>query len=359
MNRSRPIDACATRRVIIKVMAIGSHPIPRFYLEQFANPAKRKDTPGKVWTYEKGKPTHLRSTRSQGYENGYFAFVRSDGTKDESFEFRLARLESRSNDVLVCAKSELYDLTSLAHKNQLAFYIGLLFARSTARRKFSELNWTRLQTPFLQLEFDDEYVKDAAAHYSEILGEDMRPDEIKRSIRRVASNFTDKQTTGNAFIEDLLFHAEMLKAELVPKQWQVLEAPTGTEFISSDNPVISFQKSREDLWHPGCGFRAPGAIVAFPLAPTACLTMGGEGREFQRVDAATVARTNELVVRCCDRFVYSRTPSAEVEGLVNTIARTSVPGETAFLGRLPGKEHVEEHLRKTIGIKRRSVANSA
>jgi hypothetical protein len=27
-------------------MAIGSHIIPRFYLEQFANPAKRKGGPG-------------------------------------------------------------------------------------------------------------------------------------------------------------------------------------------------------------------------------------------------------------------------------------------------------------------------
>jgi hypothetical protein len=51
-------------------MAIGSHIIPRFYLEQFANPPKRKGKPGNIWTYEKGKPTHLRSTRSQGYQNG-------------------------------------------------------------------------------------------------------------------------------------------------------------------------------------------------------------------------------------------------------------------------------------------------
>jgi len=114
-------------------------------------------------------------------------------------------------------------------------------------------------------------------------------------------------------------HADTLKAELVQKPWQILEAPTGTEFVTSDNPVITFLKLREDLWHPGHGFRKPGVIVAFPLAPSACLTVGVAGREFQEVDAATVKRMNEMVVSCSDRFVYSKTRSQEIFDMVNTI----------------------------------------
>jgi len=141
--------------------------------------------------------------------------------------------------------------------------------------------------------------------------------------------------TGNAFINDLLFHAETLKAELVPRPWQVLKAPAGTAFVTSDNPVVTFLRLREDLWHPGHGFRKPGVVVALPLAPTACLTVGVEGREFQEVDAATVTRMNEIVVRCCDRFVYSRAFSDEIQAMVNAFARTSVPGENAFVGQFP------------------------
>lgn len=332
-------------------MAIGSHTIPRFYLEQFANPSKRKGKPGYVWTYEKGKPTHPRSTRSQGYQNGYFAYFKEDGTADESFESRLAVLEDRCSEVLVSAKSQLFDLSSLGYKNQLGFYIGMLFARSTARRKFSESNWAKLQTPFAQLESDENYLRDAAAHYGEVLGEDVTIENIANAIRRVAATFTDKKLTGNSFIKDLLFHAEMLKSEVVPRPWQVLKAPTGTEFITSDNPVITFIKLKEDLWHPGHGFRKPGVVIAFPLAPSACLTIGIKGREFEEVDGAAVMRMNDLVVRCCDSFVYSRTLSKEVEGMVNAVSRTSVPGETAFIGALPGTEQIQQYLRKQIGIK--------
>jgi hypothetical protein len=85
-------------------------------------------------------------------------------------------------------------------------------------------------------------------------------------IRKQAAMFSRKEMTGNAFINDLLFHAETLKAELVPRPWQVLKAPAGTAFVTSDNPVVTFLRLREDLWHPGHGFRKPGVVVALPLA---------------------------------------------------------------------------------------------
>jgi hypothetical protein len=339
-------------------MAIGSHPIPRFYLEQFANAPTRKGRPGKVWTYEKGKPTHPRATDSQGYENGYFAYVQEDGTRDESFETHLAKLEDRCNDALVCARSRFYDLTSLAHRNELGLYVGLLFARSTARRKFSAGNWAKLQQPFAQLESDEEYLNDTAAHFSELHGELVTPDQIRQMIRNQAATFLQKEKAGNSFIKDLLFHANALKDELVAKPWQVLQARDGSEFVTSDNPVVTFLKLKEDLWHPGHGFRTHGVVVALPLAHTACLTVGVVGPEFQEVDAATVKRMNEIVVSCCDRFVYSKTNSQEVSGMMNTIGGWSVPGKTAFLGRMPGKEEIEEHLRKTMGIRRRAASAS-
>lgn len=337
-------------------MAIGSHIVPRFYLEQFANPANRKGKPGNVWVYEKDKKPRPSSTKAQGYENGYFAYVRPDGLRDESFETHLAKMEDRCNDALVCAKSHLYDLNSLAHKNELGFYVGLLFARSTARRKFSAGNWAKLQEPFAQLEFDDDYVRDTAAHFSESTGETVTPERIREMIRKQAATFSQKEMTGNKFIEDLMFHADALKAELVQRPWQVLKAPVGAEFVTSDNPVVTFIKLREDLWHPGHGFRKPGVVVAFPLATTACLTVGVAGREFQEVDADTVKRMNEVIVSSADRFVYSKTDSQEISNMVNTIGGWSIPGKTAFLGQMPGKEQIEAYLRKKMGIEKRKAS---
>jgi hypothetical protein len=341
-------------------MAIGSHTIPRFYLEQFANASRRKGKSGYVWVYEKGKPPRQASTKAQGYENGYFAFVHSDGTRDEAFETQLAKLENRCNDELVCAKSNLFDLRILIHRTTLAFYMGLLFARSTSRRKFSAGNWARLKGPFSELEFKDEYVQDTAAHFSESTGEVVTAEQIRQMIRKQAQHFSDKEMTGNTFIQDLLFHAEVMKAELVPRAWQVWQAPVDAEFVTSDNPVVTFLRLKEDLWHPGHGFRKPGVVIAFPIASTACLTVGfADQPEFQEVDAATVTRLNDIIVRCSDRFVYSKALSEELKGMVNEVGRTSVPGETAFVGTYPDAQRIEEHLRKTMGIRKRIAAGQS
>jgi len=210
-----------------------------------------------------------------------------------------------------------------------------------------------MRGPFAQLEFNETYLQDTAAHYSEVTGEKVTADDIRQLIHNQVARFSKKEEMSNSFIQELLFHAETLKTELVPKAWQVWEAPAGSEFVTSDNPVVTFVRLAEDLWHPGHGYRKPNVVVAFPLAPTACLTVGIGGPDFLQVDSAKVSRVNEIVIRSCDRFLYSRTYNQEIEQIVNDCARTSVPGENAFVGAFPDEKQIEEHLRKTLGIRRR------
>jgi Protein of unknown function (DUF4238) len=85
---------------------IGSHIIPRFYLEQFSTPSELRKKGGKrvksgrVWVYEKSKDPKLRSTSRQGRENGYFGFILPNGRLNEFFEgtFRSAAMTIRLLD---------------------------------------------------------------------------------------------------------------------------------------------------------------------------------------------------------------------------------------------------------------------
>ena len=40
--------------------------------------------------------------------------------------------------------------------------------------------------------------------------------------------------------------------------------------------------------------------------------------------------------------------------MVDGLAHTSVPGENAFVGRFPNSQQIEEHMRRTLGIRRRA-----
>jgi hypothetical protein len=235
----------------------------------------------------------------------------------------------------------------------LAFYATLLFQRSTSRKTFSALNWSRLKEPYEKLAANEEYLKDAAEHYSQSIGQAVSPEHIRTVILKQAERFLNKDTTKNSFLLDLLFNVEMIQREFVSKPWQVWGAPAGVGFVTSDNPLVTYIPITPELWHPGHGFRQPNVVVAFPLAPTACLTMGVVGREFERVSESVVMRMNDIVVRASDRFVYSRTRSDKIAEMVEEFGGTSVPGKTAFVGPMPDEKRIEEHMRKSMRIEKR------
>lgn len=338
-------------------MSIRSHTVPRAYLERFATP--RRSKPGRIWVYEKSKESVWRSTKSQGFEKGYFEFVHPDGRRDESMEPALARLEDQCLDALVSARSELCDL-SLVTVN-LATYMAMLFRRSTVSRKPNARRWSDIARPYADLASNEKYTQDIADYYSKQMNHEFTPNDVKRMIQDQSKRFSDQTFTKNNFVRDLFVFIAIGKEQMLKKFWQVWYAPGGAEFVTSDNPVVTFLRAgaQQELWVPGFGFGYDGVVVGFPLAPDACLAMFDRPQltDRRKVDPETVTRMNKILVSCCDRFVYSRTRSDEISKIVNQLAATSVPGVNAFMGRKVDESLIEDHMRKTLGVPKVSNGN--
>jgi hypothetical protein len=345
-------------------VAVGSHIIPKFYLDQFSVPSSRKRRKGPanlVWVYQKNKTPAQRATVIQGAENGYFAFVKPDGTRDESFETRLADLEGDCGDTLVLAASPFFDLHSASRHNTLAFYAALFFCRATQRRSQSEKTYRTIWQEFSEAIADADYIAELSLHYSRKANRHVSAKEIRTILTKLAeSQMSDPGAMRNGFIDELLFVTESIKIMLLQKPWQIWRAPGDAEFVTSDNPVVTFLPLSNGAWSPGHGFRNPRVVALFPVAPCACLAMGNtgtdSGTESQTLDASQIAKVNELVIRLCDRFVYSKTFSAEIQKLVDSCAGSTRYGETAFL--LPGRPTVKEFIRKQLGLDTPSASSA-
>jgi hypothetical protein len=331
-------------------MTIGSHIIPRFYLEQFSVPSKRKNGPGRVWVYQKNKQPDQRATTVQGFEKGYFAFVKPDGTVDESFEARLAKLEGDCNDTLFLAKSVLFDSRSASRRNSLAFYSALLFSRATQRRNRNAESWVKIQKEFAEAVNDDVYINDLASHYSKRFDVELSPESVRKRLAELSAQLQSPSVVRNNFVTDLLACAEQIKELLLQKPWQVWRPPDGAEFITCDNPLITFIPVGNGELNPGHGFRKEGVVAAFPLAPCACLAMGVSGPESVTLDKARVVKVNETIIRLCDRFVYSKTLSQEVRKFVDDRAGSAKYGKTAFLPLGLNIPTVKEYMRRVLGL---------
>lgn len=336
-------------------MAIGSHSIPCFYLAQFAEPNDEDSRKWATHVYHRGKPPRQSSVERVGSENGYFGILQEDGTinaeQEAGLEKALQEIEERSQEVLVCARNRIFDLNSIANKSRLAFYMGMLFARSTSRRNFSQGNSVKMKEPFKELIDNESFVIDLAEHYTERDGKLVTIEDVKQILRDQANSLTDRNQLQNSFIEDIQIHANQLGEILFNRKWQVWEAPQGVEFITSDNPVVNFIQIKPDVWHPGHGFRTPNSVSVFPLASSACLMMGIDGREHVEVNAKAVELVNDVVIRSANRFVCSRSLDQKVDAQVQQNIATSVPGKSAFLGAFPDSKVMEQYLRKKLGMK--------
>jgi hypothetical protein len=147
---------------------IGSHIIPRYYLEQFATKKKPSAKTGQFWVYAKGSEPRLGTPKSEGVENGYFGLPGETGELDESLEWKLAEMENEANDLLVMAGNQTF-VWSIFYRQKMANYVALLYARTKARRDASAWvsgqNFERPTTVNRRRRFDVASSPEPGRHY--------------------------------------------------------------------------------------------------------------------------------------------------------------------------------------------------
>lgn len=317
-------------------MSIGSHTIPVFYLQPFArDPSSRRKKYPLVWVYEKGREPVERSLRVQGKEKGYFAAVQEDGTfDDEAMEARITALENDCNDVLFCSRSELFDWSSSANRNKLAFYMALLYSRATQRRDHSGKIQARTADELQKLADDTEFMEQLANSINAAAQMQVfTPDSMRARVLDLASNEREPKKIKTHFATSVHNMAEHLSGYLLVKRWQVWKAPSGAEFVTSDNPVINFIPLANGPFHPGHGFNRPGVFTAFPLSPERCLVVGVApgSPESLTVPKGVVDKTNEALISICDRYVYSKSRTDDIRRMVEQYAGTFRYGQNALM----------------------------
>jgi hypothetical protein len=311
---------------------IGSHIIPKFYLEQFAIPSERgKKNPGRLWVYEKEGRANQRATSVQGVENGYFGFLQANGIFDESFETVLAQIENDCNEVLVCAKSDLFHWPH-GSRDKVALYAALLYSRATQRRTFSGTQWSNIVAEVEELLRDREFMRELASGLASKIGQPVSEQQVQDGVQQWFDAAQIPDSSRESFLSDLLDNARFIAELLLRKEpWQVLRPPDGFEFVTSDNPLITFVPLPHGKLHPGYGFRRREAAAAFPLAPTACLLMGDAWTTSRNLGADNLRELNETFISLSDVYVYSKTYSAQVEQATQAYGGSFRYGVNAFI----------------------------
>jgi len=176
----------------------------------------------------------------------------------------------------------------------------MLFCRAKQRRGRSEKTYADLHRQFADLIQDDAWLTEVTARYIERTGDSVRPHVLKERIALFASRMEDKKELRNNFVEDLIHTTEIMKNVALQKSWQRWRAPRGVEFVTSDNPLVTFIDLGNGRLNSGHGLRKQDTIGIFPIAPHVCLAMGPQGPESVTIESARVQESWSAT----NRFVY-------------------------------------------------------
>jgi hypothetical protein len=273
------------------------HYVSRFYLKGFAQNRR-------VAMYDRttGVVDSLTPKNAAAIEHFYTFIDESDRRRFE-LEALFGIVESRAGTALKSAvcRSPL----SFEDREYLALFVAMHAIRTPAALAESRSVREKAEHARLQLTVSSE----AAAY--KLLKESKPADTSEAELRRLAAKLFE-MVSGNHFrinVPDEAARAAALKTwdtvarTLFERDWTVVHAPSGSEYITSDSPVVLSPLSNTE--HLPLGYGSLHTHVLFPLSRTAALVMNGDERRMRHADVRPeqVERFNSAVAADCYRYV--------------------------------------------------------
>lgn len=278
------------------------HYVPAGYLRRFSIEGEKS----LVWEYDKlkKKVSHVPlSVKKVCSKYHYYAQEDEQGNLDkDSLENQLDRLvESPAIRVIDSIPDKVGSeiLLSDTQISVLAYFIGLLSTRVPAYRDGVH-------------DFHNEILKySAELMYAEGRFPDP-PKEVKALIdQRGFSEIFKVETKAWVSLEPMLDSAEQVCNSLLAKTWLFMKPCSGSELLTSDNPVIFNASSEGKYFGRFVGIAHPLSMVYVPLRKDIGLVMlpnegvGIVAPELKHMYESLVTLFNNLIISASLRYVYA------------------------------------------------------
>lgn len=302
------------------------HYVPQFYMANFATD-NGKGT--KIfWVYDKRGNTRIQTPINTAVESGLNYITLPDGSRSDLIETGyFAPLDGAAAEVI----ASLQRPTKVALTNKEANILARFIAACSIRVR------QHLDTG---KEMGEQFVAELLRQHA---GNKEKFDETLHQAAKLAANPESFKSAANAedpesFVANREFIlaasldlVEPLSKEIISMRWNILRAPEGHPFITSDSPVAVSAIGRENT-RPviGVGFGLPDAEIFFPISPKLCIYLSRKTHRPFFLDAkpSTVRYANRMCAYLAREFVISSTESPRIRKLVqkfkSTLGKSSI-----------------------------------
>ena len=278
---------------------MGHHYVSRCYLAGFTSDGTRD---GKLHAFDLSNGRVWRSTTIEvAHENGFNAV---DGLDRDLLEKRLAVFEDEIAPILRTIR-ERREMPEGEGRWKLMQFMALLAIRNPANRR----RQTTFDTDILRttLRFYLSTAERWTALLSEMPSVDVSPlaeltfEEAKELLK------PEKWEVKNApaCFHEIEFHQVDLVAKfLMARNWILMQAPSGIEVITHDNPVVPLPDGVPGNMPYGLWY---GSAIAFPISSELVLFGRFDQPEASlEVADKSIAAINVMVFQRASRFAYAR-----------------------------------------------------
>jgi hypothetical protein len=237
------------------------HYVPRFLLRRFADPKT-----GQVWVYEKGTGRVWQcNPENVAAERRYYAFTGEDGKPNSTVEDAFSKLEGHAASIIERLERDK-TLPTTTERPILAEFIAFSMLRGPSfRKRFERFQGEIAKRLSLMLAHHKEAFERTVKEVEQKTGQkfDVPTEEVRQAVLEGAFKY---EGTLFSSLDMMLDLSPELAGVIHQMRWQLLYAPDGVSFITSDRHVVlANPKLRPHPIYGNPGLGQKDVLVFFPL----------------------------------------------------------------------------------------------
>jgi hypothetical protein len=310
------------------------HYVPRFYLKGFT------DKEHVLWVYERFKAKRASKPKHEAHRPDYYTHS-EHGFRDESAEHELRKMESLAGPVISKLASPLYQMTR-ERATYLYVFVAFMFVRVPSWREYLDRTFVDTARKIqLARARDKERFHQSCRDMEQDTGKSLGMD-IEEFRQFILSGEYEIEQTSKAYSLGTMFTSGLAVMDEFQKfGFEVLYAPEGKFFVTSDSPVYTIKPEGNGQATVGMGFAWPGVEVFFPLNKRACLRMrkGLRPRKIL-ISEGKLEMLNGLIMATATQFLYSNESYRRLSRLFDERGCKVRAGRDAFLIEPPDTHRI-------------------
>jgi hypothetical protein len=284
------------------------HTLPEFYLKRFSRD-------GKIWVYDRERDDlSERRPETVGIRKNFYRPEHLELDPEHQPETLLSKLENKAAPLI--DKVDRGERTTKRDRYHIINFAAMLKSRVPKFEywlsDFHDDRWARLlRERFPTKEALREWLREQGGAAA------SDPTKVRELFKGIQNGDYMLKTPKDARIGPMFPLALVMAEPLFAMRWEVLRAPQGAAFVTTDDPfVVVPPKGIEPVYPYIVGISMKGTKTIVPLTRKVCLRIrdAGMGTIYVGCSEREVREINEILATNYDRFLFSSD-----EGLVKSL----------------------------------------